>query len=109
MVIFAYFAVIALAFFLLIVRPQRRRMAAHRALVEALTVGDEVVTTGGIFGTIRGIDDDRVELEVAPGVAITVARAAIAQSANPPGPPPSESADQLAVEDHPADNGSGDD
>ena len=83
MVILAYFAAIALAFFLLIVRPQRRRMAAHRALVEALTVGDEVVTTGGIFGTIRAVDDDKIQLEVAEGVAITVARAAIAQAANP--------------------------
>jgi len=101
MVILAYFAVIALAFFLLIVRPQRRRLSAHRALVEALTVGDEVVTTGGIFGTIRGIDDDRIELEVATGVTITVARAAIAQSVIPPGP--------VAIEEHPADNGSSDD
>jgi preprotein translocase subunit YajC len=99
-VILAYFAVIALAFFLLIVRPQRRRLAAHRALVEALTVGDEVITTGGIFGTIRVITDERIELEVAPGVRITVARAAIAQSANPPGP---------AAIDEPADNGSSDD
>ena len=53
MVIFAYFAVIALAFFLLIVRPQRKRLTAHRALIAALDVGDEVVTTGGIFGVIR--------------------------------------------------------
>ena len=110
MVIFAYFAVIALAFFLLIVRPQRRRLSAHRALVEALTVGDEVVTTGGIFGTIRGIDDDRIELEVAPGVSITVARADIAQSADPPGPAADDvTPDDLAIEEHPADNGSSDD
>jgi preprotein translocase subunit YajC len=100
MVVLAYFAVIALAFFLLIVRPQRRRLAAHRALVNALTIGDEVVTTGGIFGTIRGMTDDRIELEVAPGVVITVARAAIAQSANPPGP---------AEIDEAADNGTSDD
>lgn len=104
MVIFAYFAVIALAFFLLIVRPQRRRLAAHRALVAALDVGDEVVTTGGIFGTIRGIDDDRVDLEVAPGVAITVARAAIAQAVGPRGP---ATIDDVA--DEPAGNGSSDD
>jgi preprotein translocase subunit YajC len=101
MVIFAYFAVIALAFFLLIVRPQRRRLSAHRALVASLTVGDEVVTTGGIFGTIRDIHEDRLQLEVSPGVRITVARAAIAQPANPPAPP--------AIEEHPADNGSNDD
>jgi len=83
MVILAYFAVIALAFFLLIVRPQRKRLTAHRALVAALEVGDEVVTTGGIFGTVRGLDDDQVQLEVSAGVVIIVARAAIAQTADP--------------------------
>jgi preprotein translocase subunit YajC len=95
----AYFAIIALAFFFLIVRPQRRRLAAHRALVAALEVGDEVVTTGGVFGTVRGLDDDRVRLEVAEGVVISVARAAIAQTAAPH-PAPGEL---------PADNGTNDD
>ncbi len=103
MVIVAYFVVIALAFFLLIVRPQRRRLAAHRALVAALTVGDEVITTGGIFGTIVALDDERIELEVSRGVVITVARAAIAQPANPAVP------GTTAIEDRPADNGSNDD
>ena len=69
MVIIVYFVVIALAFFLLIVLPQRRRATAHRALVESLGVGDEVVTIGGVFGTIREVDDDRIELEVAAGRA----------------------------------------
>jgi preprotein translocase subunit YajC len=94
-----YFAIIGLAFFMLIVRPQRRRLAAHRALVSALEVGDEVVTTGGVFGTVRGLEDDRVLLEVADGVVITVARAAIAQTAAPQ-PIPGEL---------PADNGTTDD
>ena len=83
MVILAYFAVIALAFFILIVRPQRRRLTAHRNFVSQLQVGDDVVTTGGIFATVRDLGDDRVILEVAPGVLITVARAAVAQSAGP--------------------------
>jgi preprotein translocase subunit YajC len=83
MVILAYFAVIALAFFILIVRPQRRRLTAHRNFVSRLQVGDDVVTTGGIFATVRDLGDDRVILEVAPGVLITVARAAVAQSAGP--------------------------
>ena len=76
-----YFAVLALAFFLLIVRPQRRRAAAHRQFVSTLSVGDEVMTSGGVFGTIRGLQDDAVELEVAPGTVIRVARPAIAQPA----------------------------
>jgi preprotein translocase subunit YajC len=94
-----YFAIIVLAFFVLIVRPQRRRLAAHRALVSALKAGDEVVTTGGVFGTVRGLEDDRVRLEVAEGIVITVARAAIAQSAAP----------EPAPGDLPADNGTNDD
>jgi preprotein translocase subunit YajC len=101
MVIILYFVVIAAAFFLLIVLPQRRRATAHRALIDALTVGDEVVTIGGMFGTIRKMEGDRIELEVTPGVVVRIARNAIAQSANPvPDPSP---------DDHPADNGSSDD
>ena len=80
MVILVYFAVIALAFFLLIVLPQRRRATAHRALLASLEVGDEVITIGGILGTIVDLDDEKIQLEVAEGVVITVARNAIAQA-----------------------------
>jgi preprotein translocase subunit YajC len=76
-----YFALLAVGFFVAVVRPQRRRVAAHRDFVAALAVGDEVITTGGVFGTIRSVRDDRVGLEVAPGTVLTVARAAIAQAA----------------------------
>jgi preprotein translocase subunit YajC len=76
-----YFALLALAFFFLIVRPQRRRVAAHRAFVSALEVGDDVITTGGIYGTVRSLRGDAVELEVAPGIVVTIARAAVAQRA----------------------------
>jgi preprotein translocase subunit YajC len=93
-----YFAIIAVAFFLLIVRPQRRRLAAHRQFVGTLEVGDEVVTTGGIFGTVRRLDDDRVDLEVSPGVVIVVARAAVAQGAGP------VTEDTAENEDHSAEN-----
>jgi preprotein translocase subunit YajC len=74
-----YFAVLALAFFLLIVRPQRRRAQAHRQFVATLSVGDEVMTTGGVLGKVRSLDDEVVELEIAPGTVIRVARMAIAQ------------------------------
>ena len=53
-----YLAILVVAFFLLIVLPQRRRMAAHRALVDAMAVGDEIITTAGIHGTVREIGDD---------------------------------------------------
>jgi preprotein translocase subunit YajC len=64
-------------FYLLIWRPQQRRLAGMRALQEALRLGDEVITTGGIFGTITALREDHIELEVAPGVVIKVARGAI--------------------------------
>ena len=102
MVIILYFVVIAAAFFLLIVLPQRRRATAHRALLETLAVGDEVVTIGGIFGTIREIDEDRIELEVAEGVVVSIARNAIAQIANSVDAP-------AELDERPADNGAGDD
>jgi preprotein translocase subunit YajC len=76
--ILGWFVLLGAAFFFLVVRPQRRQMAAHRALVATLEVDDEVITTGGIHGTIRGLAEDAVDLEVATGVVVRVARGAIA-------------------------------
>jgi preprotein translocase subunit YajC len=64
-------------FYLLIFRPQKRRVAAIRALQGALELGDEVVTTSGIYGTITALRDEYLELEIAPGVVVKVARGAI--------------------------------
>lgn len=83
MIALLYLGILVAAFLLLIVRPQRRQMAAHRALVASLEVGDEVVTSGGIYGTIRELDETAVDLEVAPGIQLRVARGAIAQRVEP--------------------------
>ena len=83
MVIVIYLLVLVAAFFFLIVLPQRRRMASHRALMDALQVGDEVVTTGGLHGRLRTLEDAIVELEIAPGVVVTVARGAISAKVAP--------------------------
>lgn len=77
---FILFAVMAAAFWFLIVRPQRRRMQVHQALLSQLSVGDEIMSSAGIYGTVRAIhDDDTVELEVADGVVVTLAKGAIAE------------------------------
>jgi preprotein translocase subunit YajC len=78
-----WFAVLGLAFFFFIVRPQRRQVAAHRALVASLEVGDVVITTSGIYGTIRSLDDEAVDLEIASGVVVKIARAAVSRLAVP--------------------------
>jgi preprotein translocase subunit YajC len=66
------------AFYLLMIRPQQKRQKEHAALVASLAEGDRVVTMGGIYGTVRTIDGDRVGLEVAPGVVMEFARSAVA-------------------------------
>ena len=88
-IVIVYLLILVAAFFFLVVRPQRRQMASHRALVAALSVGDEVITTGGLVGTICGLEDEIVDLEIAPTVVVRVARGAIARQilSTPEGPP----------------------
>jgi preprotein translocase subunit YajC len=68
-------------FYFLLIRPQRNRQRAQQALVASLEVGDDVMTTGGIFGTIIEIDDDEgtVTVEIAPGTRIRMLRQGISQ------------------------------
>jgi preprotein translocase subunit YajC len=60
------------------VRPQRRSLAAHRALLEALNVGDRIVTAGGIHGTVRRLGEETIDVEIADGVVVTLASGAVA-------------------------------
>ena len=54
-----FFALIFLVFYLLLIRPQRKKQKEHDELVKSLKKGDKVVTSGGMFGTIFAIDDER--------------------------------------------------
>jgi preprotein translocase subunit YajC len=101
-IIVLYLALLAGAFFFLIVRPQRRQIAARKSLIASLEVGDEIITAGGIYGTVVEINDTTLLVEVAPGVALTVAREAVSGR---PAPEP-EPAGPDDVE--PAADGSGD-
>lgn len=66
-----------IAFYFLLIRPQQQRVREHEEMIAAITVGDRVVTAGGIHGTITAVLDDRVEIEVAPDLRLVFARAAI--------------------------------
>lgn len=72
-------AVIAVAFYLLLIRPQQKRQKEHQALMSSLVEGDRVVTIGGVYGTVRTLEDGRVGIEVADGVVVEFDRAAIAR------------------------------
>ncbi len=63
--------------YLMIIRPQRKRSKEHRALVENLAKGDEVVTNSGILGKIGKIDGEYLVLEVSDTVELKFQRAAI--------------------------------
>ena len=72
-------------FWLFIIKPQRRRLHDQRELHQSLDVGDEIVTMGGLLGYVRGIneDDDTLEVEIAPGTNVRVARRGVAAVLSP--------------------------
>ncbi len=79
-----------LMMWLFVLLPQRRRQAAQSAMLDALEPGDEVLTAGGLYGSVVEIDDDELVLEVAPEVEVRVARRAIAAVI-----PPDEDGEEL--------------
>jgi preprotein translocase subunit YajC len=85
----AVLPIIILAFaalWLIVIRPQRRRQSQQQRMVSELHVGDEVLTAGGIYGTISRLDEDEVTVEIAPGTEVRVARRAIAGVISEPKP-----------------------
>ena len=68
----------------LLILPQQRRMREHQAVIASLQAGDEVVTAGGLYGTIVSVHEDTLALEVAPGVVLRVLRNAVSQRVGPP-------------------------
>lgn len=69
---------IVIIFYFLLIRPQQKRSKQHKAMLEALKTGDQVVTIGGMHGTVAAIDQDKIVLRVADNVKITFNRSAIA-------------------------------
>ena len=64
------------------IRPQQKRAREHQTLMAAVQVGDEVMTTAGIFGTVTDVEGDVVSIEISPGTVMRVARAAIGRRMN---------------------------
>lgn len=74
-------AALLLLFWLIVIRPARRQQSTVSELQRNLAVGDRVVLSAGIFGTIAELDDSRVQLEIAPGTVIEVARQVVVRRA----------------------------
>lgn len=75
-------AIVAL-FWLMVIRPAQRRQKAVAALQGNLQVGQRVMMSSGVFGSITSLTDERARLQIAPGIEIEIARAAIAKVDQP--------------------------
>jgi preprotein translocase subunit YajC len=76
---FVFIIIIAfVVLWLVVIRPQRKRQMQAQRMLSDLRVGDDVLTAGGIYGRVTGLDEDEVRVEVSPQVELRVARRAIA-------------------------------
>ncbi|MEZ7828418.1 MAG: preprotein translocase subunit YajC [Brachymonas denitrificans] len=71
-------AMFAVLYFVMI-RPQMKKQKEHRAMVEALAAGDEVVTAGGILGKVTRVREGNVDVQVANGVEVQLQKSAVVQ------------------------------
>lgn len=69
--------VIFVIFYFLLIRPQTKRAKEHRKMVEAMAVGDEVVTSGGVVGRVTKVGEQFVSVEVADGVELKIQKHAV--------------------------------
>ncbi len=81
---FIMMGLVFLVFYLLLIRPQRTRQKKHQEMVENLKPGDKVITSGGIHGTVMGVQKDKLELKIASNVKIDIAKTSIAVIVTPP-------------------------
>ena len=74
------------------IRPQQQRLRNQRALIQALSPGDEVVTVGGLIGTIKTVDDLELTIDLGGGTIVRLARSAVSSRfTSEPEPPALES------------------
>jgi preprotein translocase subunit YajC len=99
-----FFLVLLVFMYVLLIRPQRQQAKRHQEMLGSIDVGDEVITAGGIYGEVTGIDDERVQLEIDADVRIAVARRAIASKVPPDeqaamAEEPSEAPEPMTIEE----------
>ena len=78
-----FLILVGVVFYLMLYRPNKKRIDQHRRLIESVTDGDEVVTIGGMFGTVRAITEDQFHVEISPGTTVRVAKSAIGRRIEP--------------------------
>lgn len=94
-----FLLLVGVVFYLMLYRPNKKRIDAHRALIESVDVDDEIVTIGGLFGTVKVITADQFHVELAPGTTVRLAKSAVARRIDPTDAEIAESDDTEAVEE----------
>ncbi len=74
------FGLIAIIFYFLLIRPQRKQQKELKERQDSLKAGDKVVSAGGIYGIVREVQQDTVKLEIAPNTIIKIAKTSIVTS-----------------------------
>jgi preprotein translocase subunit YajC len=64
-------------FYLLIIMPSRKKQKKHQEMVGQLKAGDKIVTSGGIYGTVMGTKEDRIEIKISSNVKIDITKTAV--------------------------------
>jgi len=83
LVALAPIALLVVAFYFLLIRPQKQRQRQQAELVSALAPGAQVMTTAGMMGTVAVVAEDEISLEISPGVFVRMVPAAVAKVIEP--------------------------
>lgn len=74
-----FLALLIAVFYFVLIRPQKRRAEQHQQLIGSVDVGDEIITIGGLYGTVTAMGDDDFEMEPSPGTRLRFVKSAIAR------------------------------
>jgi preprotein translocase subunit YajC len=74
-----FLALLVGVFYFMLIRPQKRQAQQRRELIESVEAGDEVITIGGIHGTVQSIGEEDMQVEIAPGTVVTFVKSAVAR------------------------------
>jgi len=75
---YVFILVLLVLMWFMLIRPQRRRQLDTQRMINSLEVGKEIVTAGGLYGTVTALEGDEVRLEIADGIEVRIAKRAVA-------------------------------
>ena len=70
-------AIFVLIFYFFIIRPQKKRDKQQKNMIDSITRGDQIITIGGFYGTVREVREDSFQIEIAEGVRVTILKSAV--------------------------------